>query len=80
MKNPEEALKYSLYNKYQISNSLLCGCYYCLEIFKSEEIRNWIDRGETALCPYCGIDTVLGDASVYEIEEETLKSLNNYWY
>ncbi len=47
-----------------------CGCYYCERIFQSDEIKEWIygdnpaDRNGTAICPYCGIDSV-----IYEREE-----------
>lgn len=35
------------------------GCYGCLEVFKPSEIRSWTDDGQTALCPRCGIDSVV---------------------
>lgn len=36
-----------------------CGCYYCCRTFSASEIKEWTDRGETALCPKCGIDSVV---------------------
>lgn len=43
-----------------------CGCFYCCETFEPAEITEWIDptaddpqSGETALCPRCGIDSVI---------------------
>ena len=48
-----------------------CGCFYCLKIFAPKEIRNWIeDVGGTAICPYCGIDSVIGEHSGYPITRE----------
>lgn len=32
------------------------------------------------MCPYCGIDSILGDASEYEISKEVLEKLNKYWF
>lgn len=39
MKTIEKASKYSIYNKKQIENSSICGCYNCLKIFKPDEIK-----------------------------------------
>ena len=37
------------------------------------------DGVKTAICPICGIDSVLGDASV-EITAEILEALNEYYF
>jgi len=31
------------------------------------EIQDWTDDGDTALCPKCGIDSVIGSVSGYPI-------------
>ena len=36
--------------------------------------------GETALCPYCGIDAVIGDACGLDISPEVLKALHKIWF
>ncbi len=38
---------------------MLCGCFSCLHVFLSTDVIDWIDDGETPLCPTCGMDTVL---------------------
>lgn len=38
---------------------MLCGCFCCLEIFPPEAVVDWIDDGDTPLCPCCGIAAVL---------------------
>ena len=63
-------------NKELIENSELCGCYYCLKIFKPNKIKRWLDEGLTATCPNCGVDSVVGDSQI-EINKETLKELQN---
>lgn len=50
-----------------------CGCFYCLAIFQGNEIAQWIDDGKTALCPKCGIDSVLSEYERYDISPESLK-------
>jgi hypothetical protein len=37
------------------------------------------DGVRTAICPICGIDSVLGDASV-EITAELLEAMNEYYF
>jgi len=35
--------------------------------------------GQSALCPFCASDTVIGDASGYAVTDEFLKQMHNYW-
>jgi hypothetical protein len=37
-----------------------CGCFFCFRTFPPTAIKAWIDGNQTALCPHCGIDAVLG--------------------
>ena len=59
-----------------------CGCFYCCRIFNSSEISDWIfDVPEyTAICPYCEIDSVIGEEDGYPITEEFLEEMYNYWF
>lgn len=36
------------------------ACYDCLYVGTPADIRHWADGGQTALCPQCGLDFVLG--------------------
>jgi len=76
-----EAHKFSSNHKQQLIQDMKCGCFYCLEIFKPTEINNWIkDTLGTALCPYCGIDSVIGESSGFPITTEFLERMHNYWF
>ena len=57
-----------------------CGCFYCLSIFPRQEVEDWIDEGKCALCPKCGIDSVIGSASGYPITKEFLEKMCDYWF
>lgn len=61
-----------------------CGCFYCGVIFEPSEIKNWVDEwegvGQTALCPHCGIDSVIGAESGYPITEEFLTRMHAHWF
>jgi hypothetical protein len=52
-------------HRVEVEASARCGCFSCFKLFSPAAIRSWIDASQTALCPYCGIDTVLGDASCH---------------
>lgn len=69
----------------EIEGSDVCGCFYCCSIFSPHEIAEWIDEdaegvGQSALCPNCGIDSVIGSLSGFPIEEAFLKEMNRYWF
>ena len=67
-------------NKKQIDESKECGCFYCKSTFKPEAITRWCDndgRGDpTALCPNCGIDSVIGDACGCNVTLDLLELMN----
>jgi hypothetical protein len=76
----ERAHKRSIYHRAEILGSGLCGCFGCLETFEPRVIEEWTDKGDTALCPFCGIDSVIGDASGYPITEEFLTAMEARWF
>ena len=75
-----EAHKHCAANKIEVQRGKLCGCFYCLEVFSASEINGWIDYGKTALCPRCGIDSVLGDTAGFKLDLEFLQSMHKYWF
>ncbi len=71
--------KHSLYNRDEIENSKMCGCYYCEKTFPASLIRyrDYTDFGRTAKCPLCEIDAVIGDASGVPINKKLLKEMHH---
>lgn len=68
------------HNKEEILASENCVCFYCAAHFKPAEIVKWVDKGgETALCPECGIDAVIGDKSGLDIDEN-MAEMYEYWF
>jgi hypothetical protein len=78
----EDAHKASSNHVDIIKSSKVCGCFYCLRIFnpRRKKIRELIDSEQTVLCPYCGIDSVIGSDSGYPITPEFLKAMYDYWF
>ena len=67
-------------HKEELVNDEICGCFSCLEIFSPKEIEMWLnDSKGTAICPYCGIDSVIGESSGYSITKEFLKEMQEHW-
>ena len=73
----------------ELLQSEVCGCFHCLAVFPPAEIGDWIDEsqkdtdqnfGKTALCPQCGIDSVIGSAAGYPITREFLLEMRQHWF
>ena len=103
-KNVEEAVKaivpeleivhkFSYLNRDSIEKeAVLCGCFYCCEIFLPDKIVEWCDksikrggdgiRERTALCPFCGIDSVLSwfPESHYPVDKNFLDMMSAYFF
>jgi hypothetical protein len=60
--------------------SSICGCFFCCATFEPAQIEDWIDMGQTALCPRCGVDSVIGDRSGATISVEFLEEMNRYGF
>lgn len=86
------AHKHSSNHRAEVEASRVCGCFHCLKTFSPTRIAEWIDwpdgtaedresdQGATAMCPDCGIDSVLGDKSGYEISTEFLSKMQKHWF
>jgi hypothetical protein len=88
-KIPEDWLhaahKRSIFHRAEIEASTLCGCFYCRKTFAPGEIAEWTDISkplpeQTALCPHCGIDSVIGDKSGFPITRAFLSEMNRVWF
>jgi len=78
------AHEHSIRHRDDILRSDICGCFYCLKTFAPAQVIDWInepiDTGATALCPFCGIDSVIGSASGYPIERKFLAFMEEHWF
>ncbi len=75
------AHKFCANNREKLQKDEKCGCFYCLKIFSPSEITDWIpDTDGTARCPYCGIDSVIGEHSGFPITTEFLVKMREYWF
>ena len=87
-----EAYRYTSNNWSHIEASSACGCCSCVQVFPPDEIVAWagldmanIDdpeavKRQTALCPRCGSEAVIGDKSGYPINAQFLTRMNEAWF
>lgn len=86
------AHRHTTNNRAELESSALCGCCSCLEIFAPREIVAWTGldissfddpasaSGETALCPRCGSEALIGDSSGHAITTDFLNRMNQAWF
>ncbi len=76
-----EAHRHSIHHRAEIEASEICGCFYCLEMYPASAITEWTDKeNDTALCPTCGIDAVVGSASGLELTTPFLEAMRRHWF
>ena len=71
---------YSSHNKKLIDIADKCYCFYCKSSMEQSEIQNYIDDGQTALCPKCEIDAIIPDSIDDTVDEQIISEMNEYWF
>ena len=67
----------SFKNRSKIDPDKNVSCYYCGKVYLGKEIKEWADDGEdTAICPYCWIDSVVP----FEVDRKTLNEATRYYF
>lgn len=77
----KRAHRHSAWHLTELDASRDCGCFCCCAVFARAEIVDWSDDGQTALCPRCGINAVIGDAAPFPVTSAAfLARMNRYWF
>jgi hypothetical protein len=63
----------------EILASEVCGCFYCLRTFPPGDIECWLSD-ESALCPRCCTDAVIGSASGFPLTRDFLRRMHLRWF
>jgi hypothetical protein len=66
-------------NRLELEQSEVCGCLACERIYSPTEVLNF-SRGDSALCPHCGADAVVGSASGIPITPAVLARAHARWF
>lgn len=86
-----QAHRHSIDNRSSVEASTVCGCFYCMHIFRPEDITAWVGldlsrfndpnaNADTAVCPRCGSESVIGNRSGYEITAHFLSQMHEAWF
>jgi len=78
----QAAHRHSSNHRKELERSDVCGCFYCCRTVAATAVEDWVDDDDgTAICPYCGIDSVLGSASGYAVGEQSfLRAMHALWF
>lgn len=84
-RNLHDAHRRSANHRDDVLVSEICGCFYCRSVFGPGEIDEWVDENDdgiaqTALCPRCGVDSVLGSASGFPIDRDFLSLMHARYF
>ena len=73
---------HTLRNRLEIESSEYCHCIGCCKSYPASLVGDFIKdgNGETALCPYCGTDAVIGDGCGLELNQDIMSALNKIWF
>jgi hypothetical protein len=69
----------SLRSRDKLLASRWVGCFYCGLVYAPTTIKKWIDDDQTAMCPVCGIDSVL-PLTVEQFASDFLEQMHHYWF
>jgi hypothetical protein len=78
--NVSAAHDHSFRHRVEILASEICGWFHCRGTFTPAEIGEWTDDDQTALCPKCGIDSVIGSAAGFPLTQGFLDEMHEYWF
>lgn len=72
-------------NKEFLRSSEINVCFYCMQKVRFEDIEEWIEERsgkESAICPHCGIDSVVPYKvdGMYELDDKMLDEMHKYWF
>lgn len=64
----------------QLEASTRCACFFCFRTFSVTDITSWIEANQTALCPRCGLDAVLGNGAGHTIDDRFLRGMHAHYF
>ena len=71
----------SIGNKARLADAKDCGCFSCLSHFAVAELEYCDDEGDqTAVCPHCGIDSVIGEHDDERVSDDLLRAMNERYF
>jgi hypothetical protein len=84
----DEALQHlhdlSIRHRELVLTSRMVGCFSCCRSYTPDHITEWTDHGQTAICPYCEVDSVLPDHEhdhlLLSLAPRVLTAMEQRWF
>lgn len=72
----------SSHSKDLLKTAFELGCFSCLHRFTYDDIEQFVDFDQTALCPFCDIDAVipLDDLGKESERQSKLEAMHDYFF
>lgn len=70
-------------NREDVEASSRCACFCCQKVYRATEVYDFIvepSLKETALCPHCGVDAVIGDVTGIPFYKELIGKLHQHYF
>lgn len=74
--------KFCFGNEQRLATARQAGCFYCLRIYSTDDIKAWVDDKpvRTALCPKCSTDSVLADDGAIPFSVDLLQAMHDAYF
>ena len=63
-----------------VARSRRAGCFFCLAQFRAADIVEFTAVDETPICPRCGVDSVILDATGFQPSSAFLRRMEARWF
>ncbi len=70
------AHRMSYRNRPMLEGTGRAACFGCLAEVQTARVTEYVDAGQTALCPHCGLDTLLPMSESDSLDSSLLTALN----
>lgn len=86
MNNPtedelEQLQDKSFKNKSWLMECGYYGCFCCLKWGNVKEVEEFVDRGQTGICPHCGIDSLIAfKLEEHEVFQPIMKNMQERFF
>ncbi len=79
-KNLEEAHKHTIRNREELEKSEFVFCISCRSFVQPSDVTEFVDGGQTGLCPFCDVDALIGDACGIRLTDKLLSDLHYKYF
>lgn len=76
----ENILSHTRNNEIEMLHSKKAGCLFCGHIIDARKVNKWTSdlSSPSAICPRCGMNMILGDASGHDISRTKIDEIQEF--